>query len=615
MPYRLTVEPLKGFKATDGLLLISFEESKAKAPSKPEPARTRRRAQPGEQSLVAQLESELRATREDLQSTIEELETANEELKASNEEIMSINEELQSTNEELETSKEELQSLNEELSTVNNQLEGKVAELESLNDDLSNLLVSTDLATLFLDTRLRVRRFTPAMTRLLPVIASDVGRPVADFGLPLVSVDLIQSAQFVLEKLTPVESEVRIDEHYYARRILPYRTEDNRIDGVVITFQDVTMRRRAEEATQRFNEELEARVAQRTAELSVTNNQLERTKDYLQAIILNAGDGFIIVDDRGIVESINPATERLLGYQKKEMIGRDIGLFLSSEAGGISVNNDDAGQARMMGVGRDVVGKRNDGFTVPIEMSVGEMRNQGICRFICNLRDLTERRRNESELRQLIVKLAELSAKEQRRIGQELHDQIGQVLSGTAMLARSLEQKLAAQKSKETAAAGKLVEQIRDAYAQVRDLAKGLAPVMTARHGLGTALAEFAERIGSIYNISCEYRGDHDITIENIEAAEHLYRIVQEAVSNAVRHGRSKRIQIGMEKESDDALAITVKDDGDGLPADYVRTDGIGLRIMNYRAQLIGGTLDIRTAEGGGTVVRCVVPAGQDAKP
>lgn len=196
---------------------------------------------PEDQYSSQQLALELQATREDLQSTIEELESSNEELKASNEEVMSMNEELQSTNEELETSREELQSLNEELSTVNNQLHDKVDELEATTNDLTNLLSSTDMATIFLGVDLRIRRFTPATMRLMNMLDSDIGRPLLDLAPRVQDPELASDAQHVLDKLTPVEREVQTrDQQYFLRRITPFRTSDNRIDGVVVTFSDVT---------------------------------------------------------------------------------------------------------------------------------------------------------------------------------------------------------------------------------------------------------------------------------------------------------------------------------------------------------------------------------------
>ena len=193
---------------------------------------------------MRQLELELETTRDDLHGTIEEMESANEELKASNEEVMSMNEELQSANEELETSKEELQSLNEELSTVNSQLHDKVAEVESASNDMANLLNATHIATVFLDADLRIKFFTPPATRMFNLIATDIGRPIGDLVTRFTDADLLREAQELLRDLTPREKEIPTEDgRWYVRRIMPYRTLDNRIDGVVITFVDVTERK------------------------------------------------------------------------------------------------------------------------------------------------------------------------------------------------------------------------------------------------------------------------------------------------------------------------------------------------------------------------------------
>ena len=195
----------------------------------------------------SQLEAELLSAREDLRITIEQMEAANEELKASNEEIRSINEELQASNEELETSKEELQSLNEELNTTNNQLQAKVEELEVRTNDLNNLLNSTDVATLFLDRALCIRWFTPSMKALLELLPSDIGRPIAHFAQRFSGGDLLEDARKVLERLLPSDTEV-VDDlgRWYIRHIVPYRTEDDRIGGVVVTFTEITERKRRE---------------------------------------------------------------------------------------------------------------------------------------------------------------------------------------------------------------------------------------------------------------------------------------------------------------------------------------------------------------------------------
>jgi PAS domain S-box-containing protein len=244
----ITVLPVQS--TTDSLLLVTFRDEPEREVKSSELGSD----EVGETAMVQQLEYELHVTREDLQSTIEEMETSNEELKAANEEVMSMNEELQSTNEELETSKEELQSLNEELNTVNNQLQDKVTELEVTNNDLNNLFTSTDIATVFLDGNLCIKRFTPSSSKLLSLIPTDIGRPLSDIAYKVEDEHLIEEAIEVLTRFIPQEREVTNDDgHWYLRRIIPYRTEDNKIEGVVLTFANISRVKKAEQQVQRLN--------------------------------------------------------------------------------------------------------------------------------------------------------------------------------------------------------------------------------------------------------------------------------------------------------------------------------------------------------------------------
>ena len=205
---------------------------------------------------IVALKQELLAKDEYLQAANEELETSNEELKSSNEEMQSVNEELQSTNEELETSKEELQSVNEELSTVNVELQTKVADLSRANNDMNNLLAGTGIATVFVDHQLHILRFTPAATRIINLILSDIGRPVAHIVSNLSGYDtLISDTQSVLDTLVPKEVEVRTTEgRWYTMHIQPYRTLDNVIEGAVLTFVNITTMKKAREALQQSEE-------------------------------------------------------------------------------------------------------------------------------------------------------------------------------------------------------------------------------------------------------------------------------------------------------------------------------------------------------------------------
>ncbi len=221
-----------------GFMLVIFED---KTPEKSvdgkEPAKLNTKK---EDTDLQSLELELQSTREYLQATIEELETSNEELKSSNEELQSVNEELQSTNEELETSKEELQSTNEELATVNAELQNKVDEFSKANDDIHNLLAATEIASLFLDTNLHIKRFTPAAANIIHLIHTDVGRSLNDLKTCFPDVDLVGLGEKVLKDLNTVEMEIlSTDLTWYALKILPYRTTGNVIDGVVMTFLDI----------------------------------------------------------------------------------------------------------------------------------------------------------------------------------------------------------------------------------------------------------------------------------------------------------------------------------------------------------------------------------------
>jgi len=246
----VTASPLDATAKSD-LFVVSFTQRREDQLSQTAPAASDK-----------ETTAELQRVRQELQMTIEELQTSNEEHKASAEEVMSINEELQSTNEELETSKEEMQSLNEELTTVNSQLQTKMEEFQTITSDLSSLLSSTDIAVLFLDTHFRIRRFTPAATKLLELLPSDIGRPLNDLARKFTDPELLTDAKTVIEGLVPIQKDVVAanNDKWYVRRILPYRTNENRIEGVVITFVDITEIKGVEEALRRSEEDLAAEL-------------------------------------------------------------------------------------------------------------------------------------------------------------------------------------------------------------------------------------------------------------------------------------------------------------------------------------------------------------------
>jgi two-component system CheB/CheR fusion protein len=240
----IRVSPILEHATIAGLRMVVFEELR---PSAQAASKTSRSVSSPMTKDIAELQQELVMTKENLQTTIEELETANEELKSTNEELQSTNEELQSTNEELETSKEELQSLNEEAVTVNVELQNRIDDYQTANDDLKNLFDSTQVATIFLDTQLCIRRFTPKANQIISLVTTDIGRPIAHFSCTLQGIHLSDLSKQVLKTLDKHESEVYDDQRRcFFMRILPYRTANNVIDGVVLSFEDISARKKIE---------------------------------------------------------------------------------------------------------------------------------------------------------------------------------------------------------------------------------------------------------------------------------------------------------------------------------------------------------------------------------
>jgi two-component system, chemotaxis family, CheB/CheR fusion protein len=310
----LSLRPLPDNDGNLSLFLVSFEPAPPLADLLPHrPPRRKRRAEPGAASAPeaqtdaggdanisdsTRLALELNRVRQDMATLLEAQHLSTEELKSTNEELQSTNEELQSTNEELETSREELQSVNEELITVNSELQSKIEQMASIQDDMKNLLDNIRVGTLFLDTRLCLRRYTRDATRLYRLTATDVGRPLSDIRSEVQGRDLLVDAQQVLDTLVPVELEVstRADQWFQAR-IQPYRTVDNVIDGVVLTFADISERVQATQA-------------------------MRKARDLAEAVIDTMHDALVVLDDQFRIVSANRAYYREFGGTAAGTLGQ-----------------------------------------------------------------------------------------------------------------------------------------------------------------------------------------------------------------------------------------------------------------------------------------------------
>ncbi len=306
----ITVQRIENPDTIRGMILIVFTDI---PDAEPDPAEMKGRKRKSTQRLT-ELETKLQRSYEDLQSTREEMQSSQEELKSTNEEMQSTNEELQSTNEELTTSKEEMQSLNEELQSVNVELQIKISDFIQANNDMKNLLNSTEIATLFLDRDLNIRRFTDSMTEIIKLRKTDVGRPFTELASWLLYPEIERHALEVLDTLIPVETTIAThDGRWFVARTMPYRTIDYRIDGLVMTFSDITAAKKL------------------VMEVKLVNDALAISETRYRRLFETSQDGILILDaETGLIQDVNPFLIKLLGYAKEQFLEKaiwEIGLF------------------------------------------------------------------------------------------------------------------------------------------------------------------------------------------------------------------------------------------------------------------------------------------------
>jgi two-component system, LuxR family, sensor kinase FixL len=333
---------------------------------------------------------------------------------------------------------------------------------------------------------------------------------------------------------------------------------------------------------------------------------LKESEERMRAILETAVEGILTIDERGLVESLNPAAEKLFGYRAEEVLGRNVSMLMPSpyreQHDGYLERYQRTGQARIIGIGREVVGRRKDGSVFPMDLSVGEVNLPNRRLFTGIVRDITARRRAEQQI-------LEISGREQRRIGQDLHDGLGQHLTGIELLSQCLEQDLARAKRPEAAQAAKISKHVREAILQTKSLARGLSPVDLEQHGMMFALQELCRSTSELCRVKCRFECPKPIAIPDNTMATHLYRIAQEAVNNAVKHGRAAEITVTLAEAERDQLLLSIRDNGRGFtPGREGKENGMGMGIMKYRAGVIGGALEVSSATDQGTQVRCIFP-------
>ena len=321
----------------------------------------------------------------------------------------------------------------------------------------------------------------------------------------------------------------------------------------------------------------------------------------LAAIVDSASDAILSVDTAGLITTWNPGAETLFGYARGEAIGKHVDILIPPDRQEEMARL--VGSTRKQAIGPlETVRLRKDGSRVPVQLTMCPIRDLTgkLAGFSAIVRDMTERNLLER-------KAMEIGEQERRRIGQDLHDTLGQDLTAIAFLTKVLEQRLAARKLSEAASAADLVALTNTAIGLTRSLAHGLTPIGSKPESLMEGLHELAQHVSDVYRIVCRLRCPKPVLVSNNTVATHLYRIVQEAINNAIKHGKARRIVVSL-RETQTAIRLAVRDNGSGLPPSHNKGPGMGLRIMRHRAHTVGATLEVAPRKVRGTIIKCLLP-------
>jgi len=599
------VIPVKGEETRERFYIVVFQDAPPQPSSKDSAAKVARKDLP----LARQnerLAREIRQLRGQLQSLIEEHETTSEEFKTANEEVLSSNEELQSTNEELETAKEELQSTNEELTTVNEELQNRNLELSTANNDLLNVLENVNIPVVIVNNDVRIRRFTPAAQKLLNLLSSDIGRYLGDIRPNMDFDNLGQFARETIENSSFHEAEVRDNLGvWYMLRTRPYKTSEHKVEGAVITFQDI----------------------------DAFKHTVEESRAFADTLIETAREAVLILDANLRVLVANPVFYNSFQISQQETVNRTI----------FELGNKQWNIPALRSLLEKIVQQKTrvDDFEVThnfehlgervMILNARRLSTKQSLIFL-SIEDVTERRKanealekqaellkqSEETLRRLSSYLMTLQDEERRRIARELHDSTGQKLAAAKLQLDSLV------KSGNVKPHEKIIieaaQWIDECFQEVRTLSQLLHPPLLDEAGLISAtrwmVDGFSER--AKIQVDLQIIGQFGRLPQPVELA--LFRVVQESLSNIRRHSGATKAQIKLAR-SDGAVRLEISDNGKGIPPQLLAKSGrggqvVGVGILGMRERLaqLGGNLDIESGQTG-TTVKVSVPLAAGTTP
>ena len=327
--------------------------------------------------------------------------------------------------------------------------------------------------------------------------------------------------------------------------------------------------------------------------------KLRESETRARSILRTTVDAIITIDEQGSIRTFNRAAENLFQFAASEVVGKNVNVLMPQpyrrEHNDYMENYHRTGKRKIIGIGRDVTGKRKDGSTFPMYLAVSEVNINGQRLYTGIVRDITEQRRLEQEV-------LRISEHERHRIGQDLHDGLGQMLTGISLINKNIAQSLKDQGHPLAGEVEEITGLIKEADEFARSLSRGLIPVEFDEQGLTAALERLIKNAERLLNIKCKLSSTGNVIFEDTTSLIHLYRIAQEATSNAVKHGNASEVHITLEADKE-KLILKIEDNGTGFSNNWDKQKGLGVRIMVFRARLVGANLEIETSKLGGAAI------------